>query len=1066
MSKNHLSRRDFIRKTSSISAAGILLPPSSTFIIETADKQFSPGQATEIQPDTLDAREFLNPGTSYRGVPLWFFNDHVDKDEALRQLKSMRYAGWGKVMPRRYTGLLNPAYGKTWNEATKAVIELCRELDMKVILPEIDKNGWYTAAPTPIPGMKDEYRNKALVQRRKPDKPGEHETLITTIGEYSYYQYLSFPKEGWENSFCYLDLLDPDVVNAYSRVFFEFFYDQFGSEFGKTVEAIWIAEPHILMGQPRNSDSLPWTTKLPGIFEKTWGYSLLENLPLLFNDTGNFEKVRYHYWRTLSELLTLSYTKITKEWCEKYKLKLTGHLMGEDSFISQLQYSVNVMPHYEHMHIPGIDHLTMNLRWPQGDPFILTPKQASSVANQLGQKEVLSEMYGTCDMGLSFEDRKRMFQWFSIMGINYRCYHGAFMSMRGARKRVYPPNLNYQQPYWDKNRVIADFGGRLSYALQLGKYKADILIIHPIESYYLTGKIARELSKVIGEYDRHLIDLSHYLFRIQQSFDYGDETIIAGHGKTANKKFIVGQMQYKTVIVPSMKTMRKSTFILLKEFADAGGIILSTGTLPTMIDGEVNKEIESLNSKMIPVANDPAELKKKLNSISPQELQIKASDDRQSELIWVHTRNLSNGQICFLSNISEEEAIEAEIKIKAKGRLESWNTENGKIQIIPQAREGIYLRTNLKFAPNSSYLLFVNEKAGQGAVPERKAKVLWKKEVDEFTVKREDPNSLTLDFCRYRKLTGAWSEMLPVLGVQEKLQREKYYGPVTLQFEFNAERKPSSCELVIEEADKYTISVNGTLVRYEGLPYYRDRHLLPVNVGHLVQRGMNYIEITRDYRSAEDKVLGVENLENFYGTELEQVYLTGDFAVKGEFTGKDKFETVRHRFSPKFSLVPEKNKTRGDLLADGYCFFSGTIKLIADIQIPEINANEKYYLEVGDLESVYSEVEINSNYAGYIAWKPYRLDITDLVWKGENRIVLSLTNSLRNLMGEIHFIPLETDKYSSQWSLKVTPRLADGPDWYEKRTREKLKTWSDDYFFRPFGIGGKLVISCEQAVIG
>jgi len=115
---------------------------------------------------------------------------------------------------------------------------------------------------------------------------------------------------------------------------------------------------------------------------------------------------------------------------------------------------------------------------------------------------------------------------------------------------------------------------------------------------------------------------------------------------------------------------------------------------------------------------------------------------------------------------------------------------------------------------------------------------------------------------------------------------------------------------------------------------------------------------------------------------------------------------------------------------------------------------ERLTLDIDGFESVLAEVQINGKNAGKIAWKPYSLDITDYVWKDENRVTVALTNSLRNLLGEIHFIPLEDQKFTSQWSLKVTPRLADGPDWYEKRTREKLKTWSDDYFFRPFGIKG------------
>ena len=442
MKKSNLSRREFILKSHGIIGAGLYTDQIFTHNIDEKEEKNQPSQTGQkYAQGTLNPFEFHNPGTEYRGVPLWFFNDRLEKDDLIAQLKAMRYAGWGRVMPRRYTGGIHPAYGKIWNDAIRTVIEVCKDLDMKVYLPEIDKNGWYTAAPTPLPGMKDEFRNKSLIQRGKNDKPGKNEKLITQIGEYSYYQYTSFPKEGWENSFCYLDILDPDVVNSYSEVFFGFFNKEFGSEFGKTVEGIWIAEPHIMMGQPTSADCLPWTTKLPQVFEKDWGYPLMDKLPLLFNDEGEYQKVRYHYWRTLSNLLTLSYTKITGEWCKKYNLKLTGHLMGEDSFISQLQYSVNVMPHYEYMDIPGIDHLTMNLNWPSGDPFILTPKQASSVANQLGKKEVLSEMYGTCDGGLSFEDRKRMYQWFSIMGINYRCYHGCFHVHARSKKKSLPAFL-------------------------------------------------------------------------------------------------------------------------------------------------------------------------------------------------------------------------------------------------------------------------------------------------------------------------------------------------------------------------------------------------------------------------------------------------------------------------------------------------------------------------------------------------------------------------------------------------------------------------------------------------
>lgn len=484
----NVSRRDFIKTTGTVSLGCFTVLPGILSNIP---------EGPRASLGKLNPKEFLNPGAEHRGVPFLFFNDDIDAEEAVRQLREMHENGWGKVLPRRYGGLMNPVYGKTWNKAVHEIIKAAKKLGMKVFLQEADKNAWYSAAPTEIPGMKDEYRNKYLIKRNADEEPAKNEILILNDGQYNYYQHTAYPRQGWEGSFCYLDLLDKNTVDSYLSALFSFLDNEFGPDLGKTIEAIWVAEPHITMGNPRSHDTLPWTPKLNDIFLAEWGYPLVENVPKLFEDIGDYQKVRYHYWRTLSRLVLRSYSETMQQWSHKYNLKFTGHLMGEDSFVSQLQYSVNIMPHYEYMDIPGIDHLTMDTYWPTGDPFIYTPKMASSVANQMGKKEVLAEMYGCSDLGNSFEDRKNVFQWLAVLGINYRNYHGAFYSMRGERKRKYPVNLNYQQPYWSRNKFIADFAARLSYLLKQGKYKADVLVLNSIESYYLEGKIARKLSKVI-----------------------------------------------------------------------------------------------------------------------------------------------------------------------------------------------------------------------------------------------------------------------------------------------------------------------------------------------------------------------------------------------------------------------------------------------------------------------------------------------------------------------------------------------------------------------------------------
>lgn len=1054
-----LSRRDFIKKTSSVPLTGLFLSPSAS--LKVSNLKEKPEKVLNIKKynGKLDIKTFLNPGAEYRGIPFHFYNDDIDGAEAVRQVRSMRYAGWGRVLPRRYSGLLNPTYGKDWNKAVHEVVKACKEMNMKVFLQEADKNGWYSAAPTEIPGMKDEYRNKFIIKRNADEKPAEHETLIMKKGKYAYYQHVVYPRKGWENSFCYLDLLDADVVNSYLSALFTFLDNEFGDEFGKTIEAIWVAEPHIMMGRPRTHDTLPWTPKLDEIFQNEWGYSLIEDVPKLFNDIDDYQKVRYHYWRTLSDLLSQAYSKTMQDWCKKYKLKFTGHLMGEDTFVSQLQYTANIMPHFEYMDIPGVDHLTMELDWPTGDPFIYTPKQAFSVANQIGKKEVLAELYGTSDLGNSFEDRKRVFQWMGILGINYRNYHGAFYSLRGRRKRFYPVNLNLHQPYWNENRMIADFAARLSYVLRQGQYKADALVLNSIESYYMTGKIQRRISKIVVPIHKNLIELSHNLLKIQRGYDYGCETLMAKYGRIENGKFIVGEMAYKTVILPSVDTLRKSTLKLLNDFLDAGGTILSVGTLPTTIEGELNRDIDAFNKRVIKVANEPDALQSKLNELISPDVQVNSSNDVSTETIWVQHRILDNGQLFYMTNTSTEKTIEAEVMLKGNGKLEYWNLESGKIECVPQKNSGKYIKTKLEFAPNGAHLLFLNEEAKQVNIAAKSRNVVSQIPVNSFNVTRDDPNSMTLDFCRYKKGSGEWSDVLPVLGVTDILNKEKYNGPVTLQFDFTSEIKSNKCAVVIEEADKYSVEVNGMSVKYEGLPFYREKCFLPIDITHHIKTGINRIQISRTFEAEDKDNLDNENLHKYYGTELEQVYLIGDFAVKGKRTGQDFFECRRERFNPKFVMAKESGITGGNLLTDGYCFFNGTINLTTNVIIPEVKKNERYFIDFGELDTTIAKVKVNNQDAGKIAWKPYRADITDYIWEGENKIEISLTNSLRNLMGSLHYIP-SLDAKAGQWSQKASPAVGDGPEWY--KNRDKNKHWSDDYFFRSFGVGSHVSITCVK----
>ena len=137
-----------------------------------------------------------------------------------------------------------------------------------------------------------------------------------------------------------------------------------------------------------------------------------------------------------------------------------------------------IMPHYRYQHVPGIDMLT------EQNHEVLTIKQCSSVASQLGRKRVLSELYGCTSWEFTFEGQKWVGDWQYVLGVNLRCQHLALYTLRGCRKRDYPPAFNYNTTWWPYNGVVEDYFARVGRILTEGEAVRDVLMIHPIATVW------------------------------------------------------------------------------------------------------------------------------------------------------------------------------------------------------------------------------------------------------------------------------------------------------------------------------------------------------------------------------------------------------------------------------------------------------------------------------------------------------------------------------------------------------------------------------------------------------
>ena len=862
---------------------------------------------------------------TYRGVTLWMLNDKLKPDEIASQIEGFAEAGWGSMITRTFTGLRTKYLSDEWMDLQGKMIDEAKKQGLKV---------WLQAGHMPsfIPDLEPALQHRVLVRKPKDAPLEKDETVLLKDGDAVYC------KKTLENV---IDLLSPAAMREYLRIAYEEpWLGRFKGEFGKTVEAIWVDEPHF------RPPFLPYSDTFEDVFKQKWGYSLVANLPSLYAEVGDWQKVRHHYWRIVVDMLMAGYFDSVGKWCEEHGVKFSGHLMGEDTLNAQIKWTGSCMPCYEYMGVVGIDHLTASLTWPSGLPFYMTPKQAASSAHQLGKEEVLAEMYGVSSERLSFEERKRISDWMAMLGINYRCYHGSFYSLRGMRKRIYVCHLSYQQPWWTDNRLMSDYGARVSYILRQGSYQADVLALHPVESGFAVFDANQDREhhdrmhepQAIRALNNDFVTLTDNLLKAHRGFDYGDELLMSRHGKARRGVISVGQMSYKAVILPSMLTLRKTTVALLKKFIASGGHVLAVGTLPTRVDGIVDASLAKLTSTFRKVENTPDAIKRALDEIIPAGIEISGAG---SEWVWVTERVVRGARLFYMINVSPEKTVETKIKLSGAGKLEYWDLKTGARTSFGQHSTSGHVETALTFAPLASHLLVF--KAGAVAPDAPLAKETTK-EVRElagdYRIRRRDPNVVVLDFCRYRKGNGPWSEILPVIAVQDELEKTHYNGPLTQQFTFKAERKPSKMSIVIEDAAEYAVSINGMATKYSGQPYWVDKDFLPVDIAAGVKRGENVLELSCQFESPTRGSAALGRLfHTFKGVELEPVYLIGEFGVKGTLSAGEKRERCV-RFAPEFAVTAEAKTCSGELLSAGYPFFVGRIALQNTINLRAAKAGE------------------------------------------------------------------------------------------------------------------------------
>lgn len=982
----------------------------------------------------MNFEQLKNPPKKYRPAPFWSWNEKLDTEETKKQVRKMDEAGLGGYFMHARGGLQTEYLSDEWYDN---VLAACDEGEKTEMLSwGYDENGWPSGFGGGfVNGLGEKYQQK-YIRCSITDAPVNTEHTVINI-----------PREGknlhfyYEVNPFYVDTLSKEVIAEFIRVTHKAYKDTMGEKFSK-MKGFFTDEPQI------SRNGFPWSLILEDEYKNRFGEELSPLLPALFFNEGDYRRVRYNYWSLVRDLFAESFMKQIGEWCSENGSALTGHMVIEEWFGHHILSNGACMPHYEYMHIPGMDHLGRSIA------NLQTEMQLTSVANQLGKKQILSETFALCGWNVSFEELRNIYENQMVHGVNYLCQHLEGYSLRGIRKRDYPASLFSHQPWWSDYRVFNDTVSRIGMLIAEGKIDYEVLVLHNIESGWTTlkdtltdGKYT-DIDKVDTDYWCHrLHDVMNVLEKNQIQYHLGDDRIMTRHGKIEDGKIVVGTQKYSLVIVPACETLGETALKLLTEFKKNGGKIIFVDKVPEYVAGIKSNGFESLADKVTPLAelanSIPDRVRKATVSASGGEnyflnLLVREFDDRA--MYYIHNRH----------------GLGQSVSVTLKGKSASlYDPVSGEEKQVEFVKNGEELNVSLNIEARGSAVLFVYDDDRAKPLTEKKNTLepITEKLMGEWEITSDDDNILTLDYCDLYFEGECAGKNIPISDVQEKALAFGKKVKTEVVFKFNIKEKAfSRMRLAVETPEIFDIKVNGNTVEKKILGYFHDKAFNLIDIAAYVTEGENEISLTCDFVQSDrvydmaEKSLIFESEKNklFYDMEIEAVYITGDFGVESDKPFKD-LPNRGILTEGNFSIVKQnKTVTVGAVAQQGYPFFAGkmTFKKKVNLTAEEAkNASIKF----SKLCSNVTEVKVNSKVADKILWHPYEADISGLAKEGENIFEITVKGNLRNMLGPFHS--------SIGECLAVGPGVFfhDSPIWL-KGAAGAQAAWVDSYCFVEFGL--------------
>ncbi|MCR5694450.1 MAG: hypothetical protein K6G89_05700 [Clostridia bacterium] len=848
------------------------------------------------------------------------------------------------------------------------------------------------------------------------------------------------------NGTTYIDTMMKAATEKFIELTHQEYKNRAGEVLWKEIKGIFTDEPHrghLLDDASRDADgllrcSICWTDDIFDEFKKRYGYDVTEHLPELFYKAPGYDTsfaVKHDYVDLANNLFIERFADPINDWCVKNGIDFTGHVLHEDSLTNQTVPNGSLMRFYGHMGVPGIDNLS---EWAT---VFWAAKQIQSAARQLGKKWLLSELYGCTGWQFNFRSHKAVGDWQALYGITLRCPHLSWYTMEGEAKRDYPASILHQSPYYKDYSYVEDYFARFGVVMSEGKDVCEVLVLNPIETIWtdIYAGWARWIMPADGEVnalEENYRKLFGALTDANVDFDYGEEQMLSELARVEvdeqGPKIVVGKGEYRTVVLSGAKTVRRTTLNLLEDFAKKGGKVVVLGDEPEMIDAKKDDGFRKLSYDKAPL--DSCSVKKLVKS----RMKVKVSFENEKNC-KLHVRVADAREkdgIVTLAAVNVDRGAGAEnVKLILEGidgikGCAEWCLEDGGIYPVKDYTVGdgkVSIVTDFFPAGERIFVFYCGKEMPEFSEADHtgrreKLNVVAGKELGgSFDYILDEKNAMALDFATADLVTNDGrekhfdvDEILRIDmavrdftglehrggGMLQPWYARKYanesIGKITVSYEFDVETVPEGEVLICGERPEFgEYRLNGKKLTPDG-SFWVDNcfKTMPVPSG-LLMKGKNVVTYSTVFRRT---------------TNLESVYLVGDFGVKSELLEKNPAKALDNKGNiysrnKTVTVLPEKltldNITDQNLLMyTGRVSYIVTPEMLKDV-VP--GKGERAVIRVPDYVGSLVRIETNDGKkVAVLGWEPYTADVTELLKEGFR---VTLVCSRKNIYGPLHFLP-------------------------------------------------------------